>query len=263
MRRAFAVATAVAVEVGFEMARAESRPVSYWEERWSSGTSNWHTASVNKRLVRHGGALKLGPGSRVFVPLCGKTVDMKFLSDTGAEVLGVEGVESAAREFFVEQTGAPADAWRAVMPGAAVLLTARSSPGADASAQAPLRIAVGDLFDMAGPGLGQFDAAWDRGSFVAIHPDSRNEYVSLMAGAIRPGGVVLLETWRYVGDGPAPAGPPQSVPESEVRACWGRAFRVSALGEEPVRGRKDRFGADWSVGMYVLTRRARVETPRA
>ena len=39
---------------------------------------------------------------RFFVPLCGKSVDMKYLIEAGFEVVGCEGVEKAVVEFFEE-----------------------------------------------------------------------------------------------------------------------------------------------------------------
>jgi hypothetical protein len=39
---------------------------------------------------------------RFFVPLCGKTQDLKFLYDQGFHVVGCEGVEKACVEFYEE-----------------------------------------------------------------------------------------------------------------------------------------------------------------
>ena len=41
--------------------------------------------------------------SRVFIPLCGKTVDMAYLTSMAGEVVGVEGIQSALEEFAIEQ----------------------------------------------------------------------------------------------------------------------------------------------------------------
>lgn len=45
-----------------------------------------------------------GLGPRVLVPLCGKSVDMVFLSQKGYRVLGVEGVRQAVEEFAKDRT---------------------------------------------------------------------------------------------------------------------------------------------------------------
>merc|ERR1712137_1006755 len=40
---------------------------------------------------------------RIFVPLCGKSIDMKWLADRGHEVIGNEAVDEGCRLFFEEQ----------------------------------------------------------------------------------------------------------------------------------------------------------------
>lgn len=57
----------------------------FWSEKWdTSGDAFWHLSVVNKHLKAHFHhflAAKVNNGSnvcRVLVPLCGKTVDMKW-----------------------------------------------------------------------------------------------------------------------------------------------------------------------------------------
>ena len=58
---------------------------------------------MNPLLDTHVGALALTPGDRVFVPLCGKAIDMRWLIDRGYRVVGVELSPIAVRDFFAEQ----------------------------------------------------------------------------------------------------------------------------------------------------------------
>ena len=41
-------------------------------------------------MTAHWAALGVAPGSRVFVPLAGKSQDMRWLAESGHRVLGVE-----------------------------------------------------------------------------------------------------------------------------------------------------------------------------
>jgi len=56
----------------------------FWSEKWDTGDAFWHLSVVNKHLKAHFHhflAAKVKNGSnvcRVLVPLCGKTVDMKW-----------------------------------------------------------------------------------------------------------------------------------------------------------------------------------------
>lgn len=47
-------------------------------------------------------SLDLAQGSRVFVPLCGKSLDMIWLAQQGHEVIGVELSPVAVEDFFRE-----------------------------------------------------------------------------------------------------------------------------------------------------------------
>lgn len=54
--------------------------VEYWAHRWQKGSSPWHQQHVNKFLAKHFNLIvrvKEGP-CRILVPLCGKTVDLKW-----------------------------------------------------------------------------------------------------------------------------------------------------------------------------------------
>ena len=71
---------------------------SFWHERWQANQIGFHKDDVNERLVEHLGALALPKGARVFVPLCGKTLDIGWLLGEGYAVTGAELSEIAVRE---------------------------------------------------------------------------------------------------------------------------------------------------------------------
>ena len=74
-----------------------------WHQHWSRpGTPGFHENRVNKYLQKYLGLFRLSAGDRVFVPLCGKAVDLLWLSQQGFYVTGVELSEKAVREFFAE-----------------------------------------------------------------------------------------------------------------------------------------------------------------
>ena len=76
-----------------------------WLGMWEAGRTNFHQTEPHHILVRYKDLL-LGNGAdkplRVFVPLCGKTVDLPWLaqqSNTVAEVIGNEAAEMAVAQF--------------------------------------------------------------------------------------------------------------------------------------------------------------------
>ena len=75
----------------------------FWHGRWRDNLIAFHKDRPNRALAEHFSALALGPGARVLVPLCGKSVDMRWLVKRGCQVLGVELSPIAVADFFREQ----------------------------------------------------------------------------------------------------------------------------------------------------------------
>jgi len=74
----------------------------YWLNRWQSNDIGFHDGKVNPSLDRYFTNLNLPVSSRVFVPLCGKTVDSHYLLNKDMYVVGVELSELAVRQLFIE-----------------------------------------------------------------------------------------------------------------------------------------------------------------
>ncbi|MGO1893263.1 MAG: thiopurine S-methyltransferase, partial [Luteimonas sp.] len=62
----------------------------FWHERWQQNRIGFHQEKPLPLLLKHWPSLGLAAGSRVFVPLCGKSLDMPWLAERGHRVLGVE-----------------------------------------------------------------------------------------------------------------------------------------------------------------------------
>lgn len=67
-----------------------------WDARWAENKIGFHKAGVNDNLVNHlhelqeGLQVKDAGKPRVFVPLCGKSVDLPYLARNGFSVVGLE-----------------------------------------------------------------------------------------------------------------------------------------------------------------------------
>ena len=72
----------------------------FWHEKWEINELGFHQDNFNPPLVKHWRTLDIPAGSKVFVPLCGKSLDMLWLVEQGYEVFGVELSEIAAQSFF-------------------------------------------------------------------------------------------------------------------------------------------------------------------
>ena len=54
--------------------------LNQWESRWEEGRIGFHLPEVNPCLLRHSGVLLNQEPQSVFVPLCGKTLDLLWLA---------------------------------------------------------------------------------------------------------------------------------------------------------------------------------------
>ena len=181
----------------------------FWEQRWAEGATAFHRGAVSPALERHARTV-FPPGSRVLVPLCGKTLDLAWLAAQGFEVHGVEFVEQAAREFFAEHGIEPervGDVWRA--------------PG--------LAIQCGDFLAVDLPAA--FGGIWDRAAMIAVSPADRPAYSARIRGFVETGAVLLLESFDY--DSATFSGPPFPLRPSDVRTSFS-GFRIEELGQEDV-----------------------------
>jgi len=182
---------------------------SFWHERWANNQIGWHEADFHPFLTAHFGKLGLPAGSRVFVPLCGKTRDIAWLLQQGYRVAGSELSETAVQQLFVELGVTP---------------TVASIGALKRYSAQHLDVFVGDIFELRAGQLGQVAATYDRAALVALPPGMRERYakhlVELTARASQ-----LLVWFEY--DQNLMASPPHSVPASEVWRQYGATYRVT------------------------------------
>jgi thiopurine S-methyltransferase len=195
----------------------------FWHQRWESNQIGFHEGQVNAYLAPHYAQLSLAPGQAVFVPLCGKSVDLRWLADQGAHVLGVELSPIAVESFFAEQGLTP----RTRKEGAFAVWES-----------GPIRVLCGDYFALTPAELAGVHAVYDRAALIALPPERRADYVAhlnqLLPGARR----TLLVTLEYPQE--QMQGPPFSVPEREVRLLFADA-RIEHLGTQDVLADNPRF----------------------
>ena len=79
----------------------------FWLERWRQGQTGFHMKKTTPLLAKYWPALGVPRGSRVLVPLCGKSLDMIWLAGQGHRVMGVELSSLAVEQFFAENQLTP------------------------------------------------------------------------------------------------------------------------------------------------------------
>jgi thiopurine S-methyltransferase len=80
---------------------------NFWIERWRAHEIGFHQPEFEPALDRFWPRMDIERGTRVFVPLCGKSLDMLWFAQQGYGVVGAELSEQAVDEFFAEREVSP------------------------------------------------------------------------------------------------------------------------------------------------------------
>jgi thiopurine S-methyltransferase len=196
----------------------------FWHQRWQRGETGWHLDEINLHLQEHWPRLAVGPGGRILVPLCGKTLDLLWLAAQGYRVLGVEVSPIAVEALFRDQGLTP-----------------------EVTEDGPFRryrvdeleVLCGDFFHLSPARLAAVDAVYDRASLIALPPETRGRYAEHLNGLLAPATRVLLITLDY--DQAQMPGPPFAVAEAEVTDLFGDRFEIEPLACVDILGESPRF----------------------
>ena len=193
-----------------------------WCFRWKQNQIAFHSSSTNTHLLKYENKLLVEKNSRVFVPLCGKSVDLVYFADKDHDVFGCEFVEKAVKDFFAEQSLDYTFQDKDFSSGRVKEFKATSK-----------RITIWqcDLFTLSSLDVGKFDAIWDKGSMIAIDPLKRSDYVQLMHDLLRKNGRYLLDTLLIPGKSKEYSGPPYSLSQEDIEQFFGNFFDITLLEE--------------------------------
>ncbi len=184
---------------------------NYWHQIWETNRLPFHEGKANSLLVTYFKALSLAKGSRVFVPLCGKTLDIAWLLSNGYRIAGAELSELAIKQLFVEL---------GVQPQIRDIGQVKHYSATD------IDIFVGDIFNLTREMLGSIDAIFDRAALVALPETMRIRYSKHITD-ITGNAPQLLITFEY--DQTLMEGPPFSVISKEVNRHYEDNYKISLL----------------------------------
>lgn len=196
----------------------------FWLKRWQEGATGFHMTRVTPLLTKYWPGLRLPPGARVLVPLCGKSVDMVWLAAQGYRVLGVELAPIAVTQFFSEQNLQPAE---------------HNSPQGRHYIAGDIEIICGDIFKTDADTLKTCSGVYDRGALVALPPDMRADYVTHVYGGLAPDYRGMLLTLEY--DQQAMQGPPFSIPAPEVQSLFAPHSNAEVIARMDILDKEPKF----------------------
>jgi len=197
--------------------------INFWNERWEQNQIGFHQPSVSPYLVKYWSAIAKGKG-RVFVPLCGKSLDLIWLMEHGHQVVGAECSALAVDSFFKENN----------------LQHEKSADKSFSIYKNPqITIYQGDYFDLNVSTLGDVKYGLDRAALIALPEDMRQQYSAHMIQLLSAGAQILLITLEY--EQHLMQGPPFSVSEEEVNRLFSGDFSITKLHQQDIIEKENRF----------------------
>jgi len=195
----------------------------FWHNRWKNNLTGFHLDEVNLHLKENWAALNLKQGARVFVPLCGKSLDLIWLANQGYKVVGIELSRLAVEAFFTENN---------------LKVERTHVAGLEYWQSENISLFCGDFFALTAETLGQIDAVYDRASLIALPQAMRQDYAAKLT-ELAQSAPKLLVTLEY--DQSKMDGPPFSVSEDEVRALYQANYQIKQLSAQDVLGDNAKF----------------------
>lgn len=203
----------------------------FWHRKWEKNEIGFHGSKPHPKLVAHFDALPVPDQGRVFVPLCGKTLDIHWLLSQGHPVVGAELSRNAIEQLFlelgVEPTITESDRH-----------TRFSADGID--------ILVGDIFALSADDIGPVDAVYDRAALVALPPAMRQRYAPHLT-RLTNAAPQLLICFEY--DQSLADGPPFSISGDECHAHYRDTYDLHLLSRETIpqglKGLHQAFESVW------------------
>lgn len=181
----------------------------FWTDRWLEGRIGFHRTEAEPFLTQHWAELGFRECERVFVPLCGKSVDLLWLRDRGHHVAAIELSEIAVESFFAEN---------------GVLARRRVRCGFDHYQGHRLELLRGNFFELAENHLHEVSAVYDRAALISWAPELRTQYVEhLTAITPRDASIVLITIEHPQKHG---TGPPFSLAFDDVHRLYSAAYDI-------------------------------------
>ncbi|MCG9695605.1 thiopurine S-methyltransferase [Shewanella sp. Isolate11] len=215
---------------------------SFWHDKWASQQIGFHLGEVNPLLINYWQQLGVAAGEQVFVPLCGKSLDMCFLAEQGLDVIGCELNQSAVEQFFSENQ---------------LSVQHKTLDEHQCYQTEQVTLYQGDIFSLPAQYLEHVSAFYDRAALIAWPEEMRLQYAKQLARLIPASSVGLLITLDYPQQ--ALSGPPFAVSDDWVMTNMSADFEIERLSCLDVLADNPRFikkQVPWlTESVYLLRKR--------
>jgi len=192
---------------------------TFWHGVWERNSIGFHQDEVHPFLISQFQSLINNQDKKVFVPLCGKSLDMFFLAEH-MNVIGSELSEIACQDFFSEQN----IEYQRQVKGSFVQYSYQN-----------ISLLQGDFFQLAKKDIDEVDWIYDRAALIALPESMQVDYVNAIRQLMDAGTKLLLITLEF----PVQelTGPPFPVTEQRVNQLFSD-FQITLLAEQELSGGK-------------------------
>ena len=186
-----------------------------WLDRWRKGTTGWHRSDINPQLIENINQLSEVRTQTIFVPLCGASLDMKYLINQGFHVVGVELSPLAIDRFFNENQ---------------IEYKVSKVEEFDLYQGKNIDIYCGDFFKLKKNYLYDASCIYDRAALIALNPDLQKKYVRHLKDILPNSSKILLLTMFYPQN--EMEGPPYSVGDNNVEDLFSEYKDIKKISSQ-------------------------------
>ncbi len=183
----------------------------FWHDKWQTNNIGFHQDQPHPLLTQHLQSLSLSSNARIFVPLCGKSLDLAWLIKQGYHVVGID-LSPIAIQALIIDLGL---SFKEIQSGE---LTHYQHP--------QIELFVGDFFQLTAQQLGDVNAVYDRAALIALPPQMRSQYTQHLLDITKQAPQLLISL-EY--DQNLLQGPPFSVPEHELTEHYATHYQIKLL----------------------------------
>ena len=175
----------------------------FWINKWQKNEIRFHQESYHPNLIKFWKEFTADNTGAVFVPLCGKTLDMIFFLQQGHQVYGAELSPLAIKSFFTENQ-----------------LDYHLNNNCYSSKM--LSLYCGDIFKLKSEHFKEVSFIYDRAALVALPHEMRKRYTKWLYQSF-PKASIFLETSEFDN---AEVGPPFSIRSEMINDYYGESYHI-------------------------------------
>lgn len=191
----------------------------FWKKAWDEGRIGFHRGEFHPELLKYFPLLEAKGEQSILVPLCGKTLDITWLSHQELYVTGLELCQKAVLEYFKDHA------------------IENYEVEENTYTHQNITLEVGDFFNHNRES--GYDFIYDRAAIVALPPEMRTRYAKKCLELLRPQGKSLLIAFEY--DQSKIDGPPFNVSEEEINSLFGKEAKVELLDTQSEKPKNPKF----------------------